>query len=275
MSNLIDSDIQRFVACLVLGELRKNENFRFPKLLFFKSYLFVGYLENQQLDELYTLFCETSRHLVKEKKGLRYGNKPVDTSAGLIKIVSDYFMFKSQISEFLRLCPHSPVIVRLIDTEDPIKRLEIILETLKINLHKFEKVPLEKSKKRKIGQEDEFNVSQSNASTPEPENVAKRRRQSITTPFLLFNSSKENQSKSFDKLKVPKSTLKYSTSSETSEKEDSPGKLNLRKSTLKYSPSTATWDREDGNKAGCSNKITKLRSTPPIAEVISYYESLL
>lgn len=204
---------------------------------------FLGYLEKQQLDTTYAAFVDASRHLAKEKKELKHGNKPIDTSIGLVKIVSEHFKFKSRISEFLRSCPHSPLIDRLIDTQDSLEQLDIILETFKSNL-KCDKFS---SRKRKQNErEDNFNVSQSNASTPEPENAAKRRRKSLTTPFLIASTSKVNHSsKSSDKSKVHKPSLKYSPSSS----ESSDSKEDIHEDT------------------GCSSAISKIRTTPPIAEV--------
>lgn len=136
-------------------------------------------MENQQLEEAYNEFCETSRHLVKEKQGLKYGNKLLDTSVGLVNIVRDYYTLKSRINEFLRISPHSPFIIRLIDTEDTLQRLEIILQTLTENLHKIEKLQPGSTKKRKLDQEENiFDISHSKTSTPETLHPSKRLRKS-------------------------------------------------------------------------------------------------
>lgn len=190
----------------------------------------LGYLENQQLQRAYASFCETSRHLTKEKKGLKYGNKPIDTSFGLVNIVRDYFTFKSRINEFLRLCPLSPVVIRLIDTDDVLQRLEIILETFKDNLNKLGSNPTENAKKRKLEKDDVFDVQQINASTPEVTHQTKRLRKSLTTPFLTISANKENKCKNADKTKLSRNELEYqnnSSFSETSNKEDEDEEINI------------------------------------------------
>lgn len=184
---------------------------------------FVGYLEKQQLHEAYLTFCGTSRYLTTEKKGLKYGNRPVDTTIGLINFISENIKFRAQINEFLRLCPRCPLTDRLTDKEDFLERNQIILDHLRYNIHLIENVHPEKSKKRKpIEQENGFDVSQSNASTPEVENAAKRSRKSLSNPFITVNSSnKENQSRSLEKSNLLKPPIVYSSSSsETSDKED-------------------------------------------------------
>lgn len=159
---------------------------------------------------------------MKEKQGLKYGNKPLDTSIGLVSIIRDYFTLKSRINEFLRLCPHSPTIIRLIDTNDTLQRLELILETLKLNLHKIDKLAPGSTKKRKLENEENiFDISHSKTSTPEIINPAKRQRKSFTTPFLTVSANKENKSKTVEKSAVGRSELEFhESSSETSNKED-------------------------------------------------------
>lgn len=140
-------------------------------------------------------------------------------SIGLIKIISEYCKFKDRIKEFLRLCPRSPLKNRLIDTENTLEQLDIILDTFNYNLKKTEKTPVEKARKRRQNErEDDFDVSQSNASTPEPEHAAKKRRKSLTTfPFLIASSSKENPSKSLNRSKILKSSLNHTPSSSDSD----------------------------------------------------------
>lgn len=208
-----------------------------------------GYLENQHLDNAYTSFCETSRHLVKEKQGLKCGNKPLDTSIGLVNIIRDYFTFKSLLNEFLRSCPQSPTIIRLIDSGDSLQRLEIILgmfqaydnlknlnfincnenflDTLKNNLHKIDKVSTASTKKRKHDNEENvFNLSHSKTSTPEIVHLAKRLKNCLTTPHLTLSTFEESKSQGGTGSK-----LLYS-SSDSSNKEDD-DEENLRKSTSK------------------------------------------
>ncbi|CRK96463.1 CLUMA_CG009920, isoform A [Clunio marinus] len=198
MNNLMDSDIQRFVACLVLG-----------------------YLENQQLQKAYGSFCDTSRHLVKERNGLKCGNKPLDTSIGLVNIVRDYFLFKSQINDFLRICPQSPIKIQLIETDSLLNRLKIILNKFRESLQKL--YPSSNKKRKRNSIEDEFDISQTNTSTPESINPAlKRRRKSITTPFLTLNNSKVDDNENVDVGSSQSLGMngESNSSSSTSEKED-------------------------------------------------------
>lgn len=172
------------------------------------------------MQNTYKSFCETSRHLLKEKKGLKYGNKPLDTSVGLVNIIREYFSIKARINEFLRMSPHSPIVIELIETEDTKLRLDIILKAFKESLKKTDSVPVESVKKRKHEIHDVFDVSQTNTSTPETNNPSKRRRKSLTTPFLTISANKENKSKSIEKNSTSRHELRYSSSSDTSEKEN-------------------------------------------------------
>lgn len=115
---------------------------------------------------------------------------------------------------------HSPVIIQLIDTDDTILRLDIILKAFKESLNKTESAQGESVKKRKHESQDVFDVSQTNTSTPESANPNKRRRKSLTTPFLTISANKENRSKSIDRASTSRAELKYSSTSDTSEKED-------------------------------------------------------
>jgi hypothetical protein len=152
---------------------------------------------------------------------LKYGNKPLDTSSGLVNIVRDYFNIKSRINEFLRICPQSPFIIRLIDSDDTLHRLELILEALRNNLHKIDKIPPGSTKKRKLEQEENvFDVSPSKTSTPEIIHPSKRLRKSLTTPFLTLSGNKDVKAISVDKSAVGRSELNYSSSLDSSNKED-------------------------------------------------------
>lgn len=182
--------------------------------------IFSGYLENQQLHKASNEFCNTSRHLAKEKQGLKYGNRMIDTSLGLVNIVREYFLFQSRINEFLRLCPQSPLIIELIDTNDTLLRLDKLLKTVKDHLGKIDKIPSDNPKKRKheIDDDDEFVVSQTNTSTPETVmSSVKRLKSSLTTPFLTLSTNKEETVKTVDK--VLKNHINFS-STDTSGKED-------------------------------------------------------
>lgn len=176
-------------------------------------------METQQLQKAYHSFCETSRHLTKEKNGLKYGNKPLDTSIGLVNIIREYFLIKARINEFLRLCPQTPVVIQLIDTNDTLLRLDIILKTFKDNLSRLDKA--ENLKKRKHECDDDvFDVSQTNTSTPETVNQPKRQRKSLTTPFLTLSANKEIKVKTVDKAIVTRTEAIPFSSDETSDKED-------------------------------------------------------
>lgn len=199
-----------------------------------------GYLETQQLQKTYHSFCETSRHLTKEKNGLKYGNKPLDTTQGLVNIIREYFLIKSRINEFLRACPLSPVVIQLIDTNDTLLRLDIILKSFKENL---EKAPAGSQKKRKLENDDEeFQISMTNTSTPETVNPPKRLRKSLTTPFLTLSANKDIKVKSVDRSAVTRSEAIPFSSDETSDKED---------------------DAEDDDVGGASRSINS-----PVSEVL-------
>lgn len=177
-------------------------------------------MENQQLDKAYSSFCETSRHLAKEKKGLKDGNKPLDTSFGLVNIIREYFSFKAKFTEFIRVCPKSPIIIQLIETDDTLARLNIILKSFKENLHKFDEVPTENSKKRKHSNSaDDFDVSNANTSTPEAQTIVKKKRRSLATPFLTLSAQKEVKTIPWDKSATNKFELCYKSSTETSSKD--------------------------------------------------------
>lgn len=178
-----------------------------------------GYLETQQLQKAYHSFCETSRHLTKEKNGLKYGNKPLDTSVGLVNIIREYFLIKARINEFLRSCPLTPVVIQLIDTNDTLLRLDIILKAFKDNLSKLDKAGTLKKRKHECD-DGVFDVSQSNASTPETVNPSKRLRKSLTTPFLTLSANKEIKVKTVDKAIVTRTEAIPFSSDETSDKED-------------------------------------------------------
>lgn len=168
-----------------------------------------GYLSNKRLQEAYSAFCETSRYLTKEEKEqFKSENEPLEISIGLVNIVREYLNIKKEIAtginQFLSSCsdPLPPVITKLVDSEDTLRRLKIILEYFfKDNLNKIVKVPPKTSTKRKHKELDVFDVSQSNASTPEAVRPSKRRRKSLLAPFIICstNKDKENGSKSIER----------------------------------------------------------------------------
>jgi hypothetical protein len=221
MSNLIDSDIQPLVASLVLSKLSIINKLVFAIL---NVGLFISeYLDVQRQDEAHEVFKNTSRHLRNYSDGIRAG-KFVDNAVELVKIVSEYFHFKSRIEEVMRTCPMSPTIEKLGDAQETKTRFDIIIDTLKNNLHKIEKIPIVNSKKRKQNdqhqQDDEFNVSQTNTSTPETYNNNPKRIKK-STPHHRAGTSKEiRRRQSLDKSKLQRSdSRKYSTD-DTSTKED-------------------------------------------------------
>ena len=144
--------------------------------------------------------------------------KPMDTTLGLVNIVREYFSLKARISEFLSVSPQLPIIMKIIDTDDTLQQLDLILKEFKESLNA---IPVENTKKRRLEKSAEiFDVSQSNTSTPESLQPAKRMRQSLTAPFLKLSASKENLSKSVDKAGTSRVELDYQTCDDTSEKED-------------------------------------------------------
>lgn len=176
-------------------------------------------MEHQQLENTYKSFYASSRYLTEEKKVLKRGTAPLDTSVGLVSIIREYFLFRSRINEFLRSNPTSPVIIKLIEADDTLQRLDIILKSLKGNLCKG--ISAENPNKRKIEQSDEeFNISQSNTSTPETRNPPKRARKWLTKPLLTLSAKKHNTSKSLHKSPAHRNELNYVSTSDTSEKED-------------------------------------------------------
>lgn len=177
---------------------------------------FSGYLENQQLAEAHKSFYESSRHLSKEKRGLRDGNRLVDTTIGLVNIIREYFSVKAKISEFLRLCPPSQIVIKLIDTDDTLLRLDIILKEFKKTLNHN---PTENLKKRRHDS-NEFEISHTNTSTPETMPPPKRLKKSLSSPFLTFSANKENVNKAIDRAAANRAELAYNSSSETSEKDE-------------------------------------------------------
>lgn len=203
MSDSDENDIQRYAAQTVLGmqlENVKNKKY-FSMTTTFRQIL--GYLEKQRLHDTRLSFSSSSRHLTEEDKEVVKKSIGKTASIGLVQILSEHDKFKSRIEQFLNDCPLSPLITRIIDTEDAIKRLDIILSTLKSNLSLIDKVPDEETRKRK--REDRsanFDVSQSNASTPEP----KRRRNSQTASSMAASAAKDHTSKSKSRSKVGKTS---------------------------------------------------------------------
>lgn len=114
----------------------------------------------------------------------------------------------------------SPVVIRLIDTDDTLQRLEIILETFKDNLGKIDEVEADGNSKKRKHNDCLFDISQSNTSTPETAHPAKRLRKSLTTPFLTLSANKENKNKFIEKSLLGCTKLDHNSSSETSNKED-------------------------------------------------------
>lgn len=103
--------------------------------------LIIGYLEDQSLEDVYTAFCESSIYLNQEFEALQNGNKAIDTSMGLINIISDYYVIKTLISEFISSCPKTPIILKLIQTNGLQQRLKLIINLFKKNLNNIELVP--------------------------------------------------------------------------------------------------------------------------------------
>ncbi|CAO1385010.1 unnamed protein product [Diamesa tonsa] len=189
MNELTNYDVNRYAARVVLG-----------------------YLEDQSLEDVYTAFCESSIYLNQEFEALQNGNKAIDTSMGLINIISDYYVIKTLISEFISSCPKTPIILKLIQTNGLQQRLKLIINLFKKNLNNIELVP-----ERKRKHTDDFESSVMTTSTPEIQNAPKRPRISLTTPF--FSLPKTNVGSNAENNALKRKELPF-TSPDTSDKED-------------------------------------------------------
>lgn len=180
-------------------------------------------MDEQHLQEAHNIFCETSRHLTKEYLAYQEGTKSVDTSIGLVNIIAEYFLLKEKLNEFIRTCPKTSFIIELIDTASFQMRFELIFKILKENLLKFD-VEVPTTSKRKRRTETEFNISQTNTSTPEThEPLSKRRRISLPNPFVSLsacNAEKKVTNVNDNSAVLKRKELNYVSSSETSDKED-------------------------------------------------------
>lgn len=121
-------------------------------------------------------------------------------------------MFKNQIDEFLSSFPdpRPPIITKLIEANDSLRRLEIILEYF-FKDSKSVKNPVGTSRKRKRDELEEFNISQSNASTPEIVHLPKRKRITFPTPFITVSSTKEHKSRLVEKSSANRKELLLSS----------------------------------------------------------------
>lgn len=104
----------------------------------------------------------------------------------------------------------------MIDTANLQSRLDIILKVLKDNLLKFDQVQEDVSRKRRKTENELFNVSQTNTSTPETVQPPKRRRISCSK----LDNSNNNDNKTEEKVLGNKDLKNYISSPETSNKED-------------------------------------------------------
>lgn len=184
---------------------------------------YAGYLDEQNLSDAYNVFCESSRHLTKEYEAYKEGTKSIDTSIGLVNIITEYFLLKEKLNEFVRTCPRSKLIIQLIDTSSIQLRLELIFKVLKDNLLKFdEQIEEETVSRKRRKNEGEFDISQTNTSTPETSHQPslKRRRISLTTPFIALSANNSNNKSITNKSALNRKELNYLSSPETSNKED-------------------------------------------------------
>lgn len=131
-------------------------------------------------------------------------------------------MLKEKLNEFIRTCPKTSFMIQLIDTSSISLRFELIFKIIKDNLLKFdEEIPTNGKRKRRP--ECEFNISQTNTSTPETQEPAsKRRRISLPNPFVSLSAcnSEKKVSNVNDKSALNRKELNYISSPETSNKED-------------------------------------------------------
>lgn len=173
----------------------------------------------------YNSFCETSRHLTEDEYlAFTQGFKTVDTSIGLINIVSEYFLIKDKLNEFIKTCPKTSLIIKLIDTSSFILRLDLIFKVFSENLSKFDAIELRVSRKRKLNDDGEqFHISSTNTSTPETVHVNKRQRMSFSKPLVCLSSAKKDTKVKVDDAQIAQSKkeLNYiSSTPETSNKEE-------------------------------------------------------
>ncbi|KAG5683433.1 hypothetical protein PVAND_012714 [Polypedilum vanderplanki] len=187
--------------------------------------LIVGYLDEQNLTDAHKLFCETSRHLSHEEYlAFSQGIKTIDTSIGLVNIVSEYFYIKNKLNDFIKNCPKTSLIIKLIDTSSFLLRIDLILKVLRENLQKFDKCEVIESRKRRLNEDELFNISNTNTSTPETVvHCSKRPRVSFSKPLITLSAAKAEQSATkvkVDDESIGKKELHYISSPETSNKED-------------------------------------------------------
>ncbi|CAG9803100.1 unnamed protein product [Chironomus riparius] len=183
--------------------------------------LVMDYLDEQDLTDAYNTFCETSRHLTdQEYQSYSQGIKTLDNGYGLINIVTEYFLIKDKLRDFIRACPKTSIIISLIDTANLQSRLDIILKVLKDNLLKFDQVQEDISRKRRKTENELFQVSQTNTSTPETVQPLKKRRISCSKSNTLNNSNNNDNTKVEEKILGNKDLKIYISSPETSNKED-------------------------------------------------------
>lgn len=178
-------------------------------------------MDEQDLTDAYNTFCETSRHLTdQEYQSYSQGIKTLDNGYGLINIVTEYFLIKDKLRDFIRACPKTSIIISLIDTANLQSRLDIILKVLKDNLLKFDQVQEDISRKRRKTENELFQVSQTNTSTPETVQPLKKRRISCSKSNTLNNSNNNDNTKVEEKILGNKDLKIYISSPETSNKED-------------------------------------------------------
>jgi len=139
----------------------------------------------------------------------------------LVNIVTEYFLIKSSIAEFIRTAPKSESVLKVIDSSETRTRVEVILKILKDNLHKFEKIP-ENDRKRRISvheADEHFNISHTNTSTPESLHPSKKRCHNAS--IKAFSESAKNDQKTLaEKLALARRENGYLSSPNTSTKED-------------------------------------------------------
>jgi hypothetical protein len=187
--------------------------------------MLTGYLDEQNLNDAYDSFCETSRHLSQDERlAFNQGFKTIDTSIGLVNIVSEYFYIKNKLNDFIKNCPKTSLIIKLIDTSSFLLRLDTIFKVLKENLQKIDKSEAPESRKRKLN-DDDFNISNTNTSTPETVvHCSKRQRVSFSKPLITLSANKIEakvvKADDEEPLAKSKKELNYISSPETSNKED-------------------------------------------------------
>jgi hypothetical protein len=219
-------------------------------------------LDEQHLTNAYETFYQTSRHFNKQEYlAFTQGIRTIDTSVGLVSIIEFYFLIKEKFNDFIKNCPKTAFVIKLIDTNSFLLKLELIFRVLKANISKIECDELDDdekvSRKRKYQHDEPFEVLETNTSTPETiTSQAKRRKVSLATPVLKLNTNSHVKSNT-------------AVDEDEKEKDTAENQLSLNsKRELNYISSPETSNKEDDvteDESDDKNPLPKI--TPPRPEV--------